>query len=183
MGMGENAKKKQAFEQIFRENYTRLYYHALSFLNDQEGAKDVVNDVFELLWMRYDQLELSTSVTPLLYTLVRNACVDHLRRLKVQERFSQDTLWSSDEVVDEDNSEYEELLEKLRHSIERLPEQTKIVFKKCFLDGKKYQETADELNISINTVKTHITKALRLLRGEFSEDQLILYLFLRRKNS
>lgn len=42
---------KEVFEQLFRENYVRLYYHALSFLNDEETAKDTVNDVFEKVWM------------------------------------------------------------------------------------------------------------------------------------
>ena len=39
--------KKRYFEQLFRENYTRLYYYALSFLNDSELARDVVSNVFE----------------------------------------------------------------------------------------------------------------------------------------
>ena len=70
------------------------------------------------------------------------------------------------------------LMERLCDSIERLPEQMKVVFKKCFLDGRKYQEAADELDISVNTVKTHVRKALRMLRCEFSAEQLILYVSL-----
>ena len=83
-----------------------------------------------------------------------------------------------EEKVDEEYMEYELLIEKLRHSVEQLPGQTKVVFKKCFLDGRKYQEAADELNISINTVKTHINKALKLLRSRFAGDEIILIVFL-----
>ena len=43
--------KKRYFEQLFRENYTRLYYYALSFLNDSELARDVVSNVFEAVWV------------------------------------------------------------------------------------------------------------------------------------
>lgn len=175
--MREGSKKEVDFEVIFRENYSRLYYHAMSFLNDHESARDVVNDVFEQLWTCYDRLKFTTSITPLLYTFVRNGCINHLRRQRARERFSADVLWTSEEAMEDDNSEYEELLGKLRCAIEQLPEQTKVVFKKCFLDGKKYQDAADELEISINTVKTHVKKALRLLRGEFTEDQLVLYFF------
>lgn len=176
--MRERADKDMGFEIIFKENYSRLYYHALSFLNDEESARDAVNDAFEILWSRYEQLEFSTPVTPLLYTLVRNSCINHLRRLKAQERFSSEVLWTTDEAEEEYDARDEELMERLRDSIERLPEQMKVVFKKCFLDGRKYQEAADELDISVNTVKTHVRKALRMLRGEFSAEQLILYVSL-----
>ena len=73
--------------------------------------------------------------------------------------------------------EYELMIERLRQSVENLPGQTKVVFRMCFLDGKKYQEAADELMISINTVKTHINKALRLLREEYSDYSLLLIIF------
>lgn len=173
--MIESVEYRKVFEQLFRENYIRLYYHAFSFLNDEEEAKDVVNDVFERVWINFEKLELSSSVVPLLYTLVRNRCVSLIRHKKVKERFSREIAVES-EVCDEETVEYEMLIEKLRHLIELLPAQTKIVFKKCFLDGKKYQETADDLGISINTVKTHINKALRILRGELSEDHILLFI-------
>lgn len=178
--MRDSSKKETNFEIIFRENYSRLYYHAMSFLNDHEVSKDVVNDAFETLWTRYDHLELSTSITPLLYTLVRNSCVNYLRHLKSQEHFLADALWTMEEAMEEEDSEREELVNRLRESIELLPEQIKIVFKRCFLDGKKYREVADELDISINTVKAHVKKALRLLRERFSDEQLVLYVVFTR---
>ncbi len=173
--MIELTEYRDAFECLFRENYTRLFYHAYSFLNDEEEAKDVVNDVFERVWINFEKLEFSSSIVPLLYTLVRNRCVSLIRHKRVKERFSREIAKES-EVLEEENMEYEMLIEKLHHLIELLPTQTKIVFKKCFLDGKKYQETADDLGISINTVKTHIHKALRVLRGEFSEDHILLFI-------
>ncbi len=175
--MIESVDYKRIFEQLFRENYARLYYHAYSFLNDEESAKDVVNDVFERVWINFEKVEFSTSILPLLYTLVRNRCVSYIRHRRVQERFTKEML-QEEEKVDEEYMEYELLIEKLRHSVEQLPGQTKVVFKKCFLDGRKYQEAADELNISINTVKTHINKALKLLRSRFAGDEIILIVFL-----
>lgn len=173
--MRENSKKDIDFEQVFKENYSRLYCHALSFFNDSEVARDMVHDAFEILWSRYDQLELSTPITPLLYTLVRNNCMNYLRRSKSRERFVADALWTMEEAMEDEDSEREELMFQLRESIELLPEQVKAVFKMCFLDGKKYREVADELGISINTVKAHVKKALRLLREKFSGEQLLLY--------
>ena len=173
---------KEVFEQLFRENYVRLYYHALSFLNDEETAKDTVNDVFEKVWMNFEKIERSQSLLPLLYTLVRNHCVSQLRRRKAKERFAFE--WSlKKETINEDCMEYELLIERLRDSVGNLPGQTKTVFRKCFLEGRKYQEAANELAISINTVKTHISKALRILREEYSNDALWLLVFFLRKTN
>lgn len=171
---------KGIFEQLFRENYIRLCYHAYSFLNDEEAAKDAVNDVFEKVWVNFEKIERTQSVLPLLYTLVRNHCVSLLRHKKVRERFNQE-LRLKDEATDEGYMEYELLIERLRQSVEKLPGQTKVVFRMCFLDGKKYQETADVLAISINTVKTHINKALRILREEYSDYSLLLVILSSKK--
>ena len=171
---------KGIFEQLFRENYIRLCYDGYSFLNDEEAAKDAVNDVFEKVWVNFEKIERTQSVLPLLYTLVRNHCVSLLRHKKVRERFNQE-LRLKDEATDEGYMEYELLIERLRQSVEKLPGQTKVVFRMCFLDGKKYQETADALAISINTVKTHINKALRILREEYSDYSLLLVILSSKK--
>ena len=176
--MIELVEHRDAFECLFRENYTRLFYHAFSFLNDEEEAKDVVNDVFERVWMNFEKLEFSSSLVPLLYTLVRNRCVSLIRHKKVKERFSRE-IEVELEDHEEESVEYEMQIEKLRHLIELLPAQTKNVFKKCFLEGKKYQEAADDLGISINTVKTHVNKALRILLEEFTEDYILLFILFR----
>lgn len=171
---------KKVFEQLFRENYARLCYHAFSFLCDEEDARDAVNDVFEKVWINFEKIEQSQSLVPFLYTLVRNHCVSLLRHKKAEERFTSESRLK-EEAVSEEYMEYELLIERLRGSIEKLPEQTKVVFRKCFLDGRKYQEAADELSISINTVKTHINKALRVLRDEYSDTSLLLLVFFSKK--
>lgn len=172
--------KKLLFERLFQDNYTRLYYHALSFLNDEEMARDVVNDVFEHIWKHHSKYEFSSSTVPFLYALVRNFSINQVRRQKAWQRYLQYAAVDS-EVSDEDYMDYEALVEKLHESVEELPGQTKVVFKKCFFEGKKYLEVGEELNISINTVKTHVTKALRLLRERLKGNQILLFLLCRLK--
>lgn len=166
-------KDKQHFEQLFKANYIRLYYHALNFLNDSEVAKDVVNDVFEYVWRHYDQYDFAVSVTPFLYTLVRNQAVSIIRHRKVEEKFQQKSLLL-EEGYEQEYAEHDELIVRLRKAISDLPPQTQKVFRACFLEDKKYLEVADELDISVNTVKTHVKKALHILRETFSDDKLIL---------
>lgn len=169
----EKLRNKRQFEQIFRDNYTRLYYHALNLLNDSENARDVVNDVFEYVWTNYEQFRFDTPITPLLYTLVRNYSVNIIRHRRVKEKFQQQALLEPD-LYQRNNEEYEEILQRLRIAIAQLSPQTQTIFKACFLEGRKYLEIAAEAGISVNTVKTHVSKALRILRKEFTGKDLIL---------
>lgn len=149
--------------------------HALSFVRDEEEAKDIVTDVYEYVWRNFNKLDVSVSLRPLLYKLTRSRSLDFLRREKSKEKFLayQATLSAEEEEYEDQ----EELIGKVMKVIESMPGQTATVFRKCFIDKKKYQQAADELNISINTVRWHINKAMSLLRGSLSGEDMILFYF------
>ena len=65
------------FEQLFRDNYERLYYHAFDFVHDQDVAKDMVSDVFVNLWQARERID-AERVLSYLYVSVRNRCLDQL---------------------------------------------------------------------------------------------------------
>ena len=65
------------FEQLFRDNYERLYYHAYDFVHDTDVAKDMVSDVFVNLWQSRERLD-GNRVLSYLYVSVRNRCLDQL---------------------------------------------------------------------------------------------------------
>lgn len=176
-----NGDDKKSFENLFKESYKGLYLHALSFVREEEDAKDIVNDVFEYVWDHYDRIDFSVPVNPLLYKLVRNRSLDFLRHEKTVERFRAYQSCFSPEQAD-DYKEYEELIEKVMSLIESMPTQTRTVFMKCFVEKKKYKEVGEELNISVNTVRTHISKALRILRDRFSDDQILILALIFKKN-
>ena len=74
---------KRRFEKIYTENYTRLYYYALHIVNEEETAKDILNDVFTALWNNIETIDLS-KINAYLMTSVRNRSVDHLRHLVLE---------------------------------------------------------------------------------------------------
>ena len=65
------------FEIIYKTYYSRLYYYTFQFITDEENSKDIVNDVFEKIWIQRHELKLET-LSSYLYTLVRNRCLDYL---------------------------------------------------------------------------------------------------------
>lgn len=152
-------------EQLFKDNYNKLYIYALSIIHDKEGAKDIVSDIFHSIW-EMDTLPAESMLSSFMYKCVRNSCIDFIRHTEVLRNYESHIL-SQSFPDNDDISEREEKLSHIMNMIDTLPPQTKIVFKACFLDGKKYKELSGEMNISVNTIKSHIMKALKVLRIKF----------------
>ncbi len=168
-----NKSRIETFESLFDAHYNSLYHHALSFVRDEEEAKDIVMDTYEHLWNNFCKIDRFDSLRPFLYTLVYNRCIDFLRREKSKERY----LRYSEESVNttEDYKGYEEVIQEVMQAIDQLAPQTALVLKKCFVERKKYKEVGEELNISVNTVKWHVVKGLGELRARLSETELFLF--------
>ncbi|WP_176454209.1 sigma-70 family RNA polymerase sigma factor [Siphonobacter sp. BAB-5385] len=74
--------------------------------------------------------------------------------------------------------QFDELQRKIEQTIEQLPSQCKRVFLLSRFENRKYQEIADELQISIKTVETHISKALSTLRLVLKDEGLLFLIVL-----
>lgn len=154
------------FESVFRDFYPKLYFYALNLINDPSQAEDIVEDVFTQVWEGFDFLISDQKpVSPLLYTLTRNRCLDHLRHRDVRNRY-EDSLIHELYLQDDDPADHQERIDRIMGCIRQLPPQTQRVFRACFLEEKRYKEVAEEMNISVNTVKTFVSRALSYIRNE-----------------
>lgn len=155
------AGKESAFDSLFRLFYKDLCRFACSFLNDPMMAEDVVQEVFEKVWTRRKFIDEDRELDHYLYVSVRNACYTLLKqkkeRLKLEEVDSRKTY--TEEIPSESDG-----LQLIRHMIEELPFQCRVIFKLVVLEEMKYQEVATYLDISVNTVKTQMKIAYKLLR-------------------
>lgn len=68
-------------------------------------------------------------------------------------------------------------------AVEQLPNQSRNVFKKCFIENLSYKEAAEELNVSVNTIKTHVTNSLKRLRRELNREMLMLFLIFQKNEN
>lgn len=163
-------------EELFLHYYRPLCLYALRFLDDIDKAEDIVQDCFVKL------LESQNLSQRLLFTTVRNRCIDELRRLNLQPAIiSLDTTTEnftthspSGERWDEasPNEEgWDEAFEAARlwTAIDALPDRCREVFLMSKRDGMTYREIAEELDISERTVEHQISKALRILRSKASD--------------
>lgn len=152
-----------AFGILFKKHYKSLFISALLLVKDEKVAEDVVQDVFLKIWNKRGELELVANFSSYLYISVKNACLDQLRKIKYNDDVSEVEI--SDTSLDPFHSvRIKELSKHLQEATDSLPAQCKIIFEMVYVDGKKYQEVADELGVSINTVKTQVKRALEKMR-------------------
>lgn len=171
------------FEMLFKQYFKSLCFHAMSFVKDEDAAKDIVHDVFFNVWTHRFSIDFSQPMAPYLIGLTRNRSCNYLDHLKVKDRHVQHELTFAELYNEIDTSGQEELIKQVMERIDRLPERCREVMRLCFMDCKKYKEIAEILDISVNTVKTHITTGLKILRDEFSSSGLILFFsYFRRQN-
>jgi len=162
------------FKQIFETHFTALCLFANRFVNNEDLAKDLVQEVFIRIWKAKTHFISEKTIKTYLYLSTRNICLDHIKKeQKVQVTQLTDTL------TDENSIQLELLREDtytlLEEVIKQLPEQAgKIIW--LNMNGLSNTDIAEELNISINTIKTHKKSAYKKIREIFGEPYLYLLL-------
>ena len=178
---------KENFDSIYVNNFSRLFLFAKEYVLFDEEAENIVQDIFLMLWEKKDILRVDVSLTAYLFTLVKNKCIDFLRHRMVEQIYSENIQQEYNEELnvklfalesfDHNFSSEEQIEILLRNAIDKLPERCRLIFIKSRIEGKKYKEIAEELNLSVNTVEGQISIALKKLREEL-KDYLPLLLFL-----
>jgi RNA polymerase sigma-70 factor (ECF subfamily) len=167
---------EQAFELLFHRYYVRLCGFANKFLNDQEASKEIVQEVFLKIWNDRQNIDPDDSLKSYLFKIAQNMSLNRLRRIKVELKYIE--IYKLVYLENSDFSAYESLLAKeleknIAIAIDKLSPECKKIFNLSRIEGLKYIEIALRLNISVKTVETQMSKALRLLKQELS-DYLIL---------
>jgi RNA polymerase sigma-70 factor (family 1) len=153
-------------KEIFVRYYDRLLYFATQYIHDKETARDLVQEAFVNYWNQIDKVSPEeTKIRNYLYVSVRNACLKYLRHDKVVDKYHSGLDPDpSEESMALNNIIRSEVLGEIYRAIESLPESCRRISRMGYIEGMKNQEIADELGISINTVKTQKQRALQLLR-------------------
>lgn len=167
VGHDNETDKRRAFGRLFRDNYPKLYFYVLNIIGDQHTAEDIAEDVFAQLWKQFGTGDTSPDdrhLLSFLYTLARNKSLDHLRRVSVRNKYEEAM---RHETFDDDGAAaHQERIETVMRLVGELPTQTQRVFRACLIEGHTYKEAAQQYGISVNTVKTYITRGLAYIREE-----------------
>ncbi len=158
------------FEMMFREFYKPLLIHANRFLQDGAEAEEVVQNLFFHFWKNKQEININVSINSYLYSAVRNNSLQVLKRRKIKSKYEQYLKSNSASSIEPiEYIKYDELHTKLFQVMNDLPDRCQEIFKLNRFQGLKYQEIADQLEISIKTVEANMSKALKHLRKNLSE--------------
>lgn len=174
----DNNILERKFEILFKEHFTSLCYFAQKYLGDLDSSKEVVHAVFVKIWDNRSEFDFEKSAKSYLFTSVYNRSMNVLRDKKKfinsEDDNAHDAVLETGEFTD--TMELAELEAHIKMAIQKLPEKCREIFELSRFEGKKYAEIAEHLKISVKTVETQMSKALKVLRVEL-KDYLFLFLF------
>jgi len=149
----------------------------MKFTRDLDDAKNLVHEVFIQVWEKFDTLPADTNYKSYCYTAVRNRCLNYIRDKKKFVMLSNVEEGTMTEI--NTRLETSELELKIEAAIASLPEKCRIVFVLNRIEGMKYAQIAQKLNISIKTVEAQMSKALGVMKEHLREFiSLIFFLWL-----
>jgi len=163
---GLKSGNKAVFEAVYREYYTQLCYYCIKYVENIDDSEGIVQDLFVKLWDMHEELEINTSLNAYLYRAAQNYSLNFLRRKKTKNKH---IIVNADAPNKQLTSglikmEQDELRAILKYAILKLPEKRREIFELSRFDGFKNDKIADKLSISVKTVETQMTKALKYLR-------------------
>lgn len=176
MSMTLQHSYEKQYEQMFKTYFAQLCYFAGKYIRDSDSCKEIVHKVFVNIWEGRDSFDFEKSPKSYLYTAVYNRCMNHLRDTKKMEQADSEQVMNMVQP-NADHMQEAELEAHIWSAINSLPEKCKEVFVLNRFEEKKYAEIADMLGISIKTVETQMSKALKVMREKLS-DYIHLFILL-----
>ncbi|WP_321282483.1 sigma-70 family RNA polymerase sigma factor [Marinifilum fragile] len=173
--------KQKGLMLLFDCYYKPLVILAEMYLKNEHSAEDTVQEQFIKFWDKklFNQVKSYAALKNYLFTMVKNASLNKVRKT--------DILMESDDLLEADVAENtaqnlsEEAIIKIKQAIQNLPEGTRNVVECIVIQDMKYKEAAEELNVSINTIKTQLKRGILKLREELKDKEELLLLFLLSK--
>jgi RNA polymerase sigma-70 factor (ECF subfamily) len=159
---------ESTYQLVFRLHYENLCKYACTIVRDADDAKDVVQGLFTKMWEKKEDLVITHTLQSYLYKAVHNLCLNKLEHREVRRKF-QVGQKESEPAIQHPEVFPDELDQRIKTIIQNLPPQCRTIFMMSRYEEMKYAEIAAALGISVNTIETQVSKALRILRDNLSE--------------
>ena len=163
----------------------KRYFHAMCLfafksINDHQQVEDIVSDCFVRLWKNRRHIEIKSSLESYLYRILRNSIIDY-HRAKHKNTISLEQI---PDIPDDTEIINEQRYIKLYAAILRLPEKRRRILELAIYESYTYQEIAEKLHITKNTVKTQMVRAYKFLKESLDPDDFFFFFLLKtsRKN-
>lgn len=159
---------EKGFRMLFDVYHMQLCIYVVQLTDSFQLAEDIVQDFFVNFWEKKYYRQITENFRSYLYTSIHNAA---LAALKKKNLLPMDLLTEVPveipQTIELDQEELEIREKELKKRLECLSKQELEAVQRVILENKKCVEAAMELNVSVNTLKTHLSRALRKLRKEY----------------
>jgi RNA polymerase sigma-70 factor (family 1) len=171
-----------AFKKVYDSYFNKTYAFAFHVLHSKELAEEVVQEVMLRIWQMGEGLLEVRNLEGYLKMLAKRRAIDLLRRQELERRTTKESQvdWQEDANDTEEAITLNETRKILNTGISLLPHQQRVVYQLCHEQGLKYEQVAEQLNISPETVHSHMKRALKFLRlyvQENTDITILLILF------
>lgn len=169
--------EESAFRAIYEQFHGRIYRLVFSLVKEPAKTEEVVQEAFVALWLHRGNLNIEQPLYPLVYLTAKRLAIDHFRKklleMNAKEQVINQTAPYSNET--EETIFLADLNRITDESIKSLPAQQQTVFILSRREGLSYDEIAQQLRISPNTVRNHMVSALKALRLHFSRHGVMIW--------
>jgi RNA polymerase sigma-70 factor (ECF subfamily) len=183
------AGERRAFEELVHRYERELFGYLRHYLGDAEMAEDAFQATFLQVHLKCEQFEQGRKVRPWLYTVATNQAIDAQRRnrrhrmvslsRRAQGNGQDEESGSLEDVLGSQESgplaqaEASELQDRVRRSVDQLPEPLREVLLLVYYQGLKYREAAQVLGIPVGTVKSRLHAAVGKLNQAITPSELL----------
>jgi RNA polymerase sigma-70 factor (ECF subfamily) len=174
-------KDREALGELFRRYHQRFYNLAYRFLGDAYLADDLTSEIFLRIYKYLKSYNPKAQFKPWAYKVATNACLTfkvQSSKLKVKSYNSKFKNGEDNEVEAEikdekvdlaKEAERNELAERVQGALQKLPEKYRLALYLYYFDDLKYEEIAEDLELPINTVRTHLKRGKEMLRKDLAD--------------
>ncbi|MDD2244211.1 MAG: RNA polymerase sigma-70 factor [Dysgonamonadaceae bacterium] len=164
-------RDKEAFTVVYQKYHRYLYSLAYKYLKDEQLASDVIQHVFIKLWESTKDINVEVNLKNYLFTMVKNHILNKIRDNKesISLNYENAQITIPDEEDIHKRLEDKQMNSILYKGIDLLPPQKKEVCLRKLNTSDSNQQIADEMGISIHTVKSHYQESLKMLKEYFKD--------------
>ncbi|CAI8207623.1 MAG: ECF RNA polymerase sigma factor SigW [SAR116 cluster bacterium] len=161
---------KEAFAFFFNKYYNSLVNYIFAISSSKTTAEEIAQETFIIFWEKRKKLSIKNNyLKAYLFKSAYYKFIDDNRALNKKYKLLEDLRNESYvELIDFDSSLKQEQIKNINSIIDSLPDRCKQIFIMSKIDGLKYKEISDRLEISVKTVEAQISKALKVLRSKLA---------------
>jgi RNA polymerase sigma-70 factor (ECF subfamily) len=158
---------RSAFRILVERHQARIFYLGIKFLRNLQDAEDFAQEVFLKAFRKLDSFRGQVPFGAWLYRLAFNLAVNqyHVSRRKLIEVDTDQVTVGSPGMTPEEAVIRSETRDEVREALGRLPDAYQLVIRMHFYDGMSYPEISRAAGIPVNTIKSHVFRAKRLIRS------------------